>query len=307
MGSETSRIAGTASEKTGGVSDPFAIECVDSGVPALRYCDVLLVPSIGEFGMAIMCTGDCVWSHHELGVLHNPRSAPPAAVPAPTCERWGRDPLALFFPAPFHLLRQGHLGHHRRNRSDDEVFDLYSERDIFTWKVVAWYGILLGLYWVIVALSNVVLIFGPVLMNPKVWKWDRAATVFLSHFSPQSFRIMQVEALAAITLHCTIVMLLGVPWYTYALMYFGFGWMWSSLQYVHHYQAERDVLNGAFNLVTWAPLDLVWLNRQLAPDSSPTTDGSMGVLAPDCSRSWSKELLSDESIFSNVARPPANG
>ena len=33
--------------------------------------------------------------------------------------------LAMFFPAPFHLLRQGHLGHHLRNRSDDEAFDLY--------------------------------------------------------------------------------------------------------------------------------------------------------------------------------------
>src|SRR5262245_45048733 len=30
--------------------------------------------------------------------------------------------MALFFPAPFHLIRQGHLGHHLRNRSDDEAF-----------------------------------------------------------------------------------------------------------------------------------------------------------------------------------------
>src|SRR3990172_5961220 len=35
--------------------------------------------------------------------------------------------MSLFFPAPFHLLRQGHLGHHLRNRSDDEAFDLYFE------------------------------------------------------------------------------------------------------------------------------------------------------------------------------------
>ena len=35
--------------------------------------------------------------------------------------------LALFFPAPFHLIRQGHIGHHVRNRSDDEAFDLYFE------------------------------------------------------------------------------------------------------------------------------------------------------------------------------------
>ena len=37
--------------------------------------------------------------------------------------------LALFFPAPFHLIRQGHLGHHLRNRSDDEAFDVYFEED----------------------------------------------------------------------------------------------------------------------------------------------------------------------------------
>lgn len=35
--------------------------------------------------------------------------------------------LALFFAAPFHLLRQGHIGHHVRNRSDDEAFDFYFE------------------------------------------------------------------------------------------------------------------------------------------------------------------------------------
>ena len=32
--------------------------------------------------------------------------------------------MSLWFPAPFHLLRQGHIGHHMRNRSDDEAFDL---------------------------------------------------------------------------------------------------------------------------------------------------------------------------------------
>jgi fatty acid desaturase len=42
--------------------------------------------------------------------------------------------LALFFPAPFHLLRQGHLGHHLRNRSDDEAFDFYFEGDNRLWR-----------------------------------------------------------------------------------------------------------------------------------------------------------------------------
>src|SRR5678816_3787533 len=64
--------------------------------------------------------------------------------------------MALFFPAPFHLIRQGHLGHHMRNRSDDEAFDLYFEEDHWWWRVAAFYGILTGFYWLIVVLSNVV-------------------------------------------------------------------------------------------------------------------------------------------------------
>src|SRR5690349_14953188 len=50
--------------------------------------------------------------------------------------------MALFFPAPFHLIRQGHLGHHLRNRSDDEAFDFYFEGDHKVWKILVWYGIL---------------------------------------------------------------------------------------------------------------------------------------------------------------------
>src|SRR5678815_1128642 len=50
--------------------------------------------------------------------------------------------MTLFFPAPFHLLRQGHLGHHMRNRSDDEAFDLYFEGENPLWRYIQMYGIL---------------------------------------------------------------------------------------------------------------------------------------------------------------------
>src|SRR6185295_19033194 len=66
--------------------------------------------------------------------------------------------LGMFFPAPFHLLRQSHLGHHYRNRSDDEAFDLYFEGDNPIWKWLQLYGILTGLFWLTIALSNILLI-----------------------------------------------------------------------------------------------------------------------------------------------------
>ncbi len=169
--------------------------------------------------------------------------------------------LSLLFPAAFHLLRQGHLGHHRRNRSDDEAFDLYFDHDSIVWKFLAWYGILTGVYWLVVVASNFVLVFCPMIINSKFFGWDRTSEVFIEHFQPETFKIMRIEALAAIVLHAGIFWSLGTPWYYYFGMYFGFGLMWSSLQYVHHYQAERDVINGARNLHCWEPIDKLWLNH----------------------------------------------
>ena len=44
-------------------------------------------------------------------------------------------------------------------------------------------------------------------------------------------------------------------------MYGGFGFMWSAMQYVHHYGTERHVTRGARNLWLFGPIDLVWLNH----------------------------------------------
>jgi fatty acid desaturase len=54
--------------------------------------------------------------------------------------------VTLFFPASFHLRRQGHIGHHLRNRTDDEAFDLYFEGENRVWKWIQFYGILTGLF-----------------------------------------------------------------------------------------------------------------------------------------------------------------
>ena len=52
--------------------------------------------------------------------------------------------LALLFPAPYHLIRQGHLGHHQRNRSDDEAFDLYFDGESPLLRRLQLYGIVTG-------------------------------------------------------------------------------------------------------------------------------------------------------------------
>src|SRR5580698_10545397 len=140
--------------------------------------------------------------------------------------------MALFFPAPFHLIRQGHLGHHFRNRSDDEAFDLYFENDHRLWRSLVFYGILTGCYWIVVVLSNVVFLFLPFAANKKYWDFDRPSRAFMESLNPNYRRLIQLECLAVIGLHALLIWWFQIPLLHYAIMYFGFGLTWSSMQYV---------------------------------------------------------------------------
>jgi fatty acid desaturase len=192
-----------------------------------------------------------------------------------TNRRWndvGGAIMALFFPAPFHLIRQGHLGHHFRNRSDDEAFDFYFEGDHRLWRCLVLYGILTGCYWIVVVLSNVVFLFMPFAANKKYWNFDRPSHAFMESLNPNYRRLIQLECLAAIILHALLIWWFHIPLLNYAIMYFGFGLTWSAMQYVHHYGTERHVTRGARNLRLWEPIDRLWLNHNwhLVHHENPT-------------------------------------
>lgn len=180
--------------------------------------------------------------------------------------------MALFFPAPYHLIRQGHIGHHRRNRSDDEAFDLYFEQDSRILKYFELYGILTGLYWLLVVISNVVVLVFPFVLKRRYFEFDRQSAAFMESLNPNYWLLIKVEALLAILLHALIVWGLSIPPAHYFMIYFGFGFSWSAMQYVHHFGTERHVLRGSRNLRLLAPIDLIWLhhNWHLTHHRQPT-------------------------------------
>lgn len=169
--------------------------------------------------------------------------------------------MAAFFPGPFHLLRQGHIGHHLRNRSDDEAFDLWFEGESPAWKWIQWIGILTGAFYVMVVLGNVVVLFLPFLLNRKWFAFDRPSAAFMDALNPKYARLVALEAAGVIALHVAIVWLLGVPVWRYVALYGAFGCLWSALQYVHHYGTERHVSRGARNLWIGWPIDKLWLDH----------------------------------------------
>lgn len=168
--------------------------------------------------------------------------------------------LSLFFPMCFHLLRQGHLGHHMRNRSDDEVFDLYFEEDTVVWKYLQLYGILTGLFWIAIVLGNFLALIYPQALRAKVG-FDRPTQAFFDSVNPRYFGLIRFEAILVFVLHITLIYCFSIPLINYCLMLFGFGFMWSAMQYVHHYGTTRDVSLGAKNLRTISWLDAIWLNH----------------------------------------------
>jgi fatty acid desaturase len=169
--------------------------------------------------------------------------------------------LTLFFPAPFHLLRQGHLGHHLRNRSDDEAFDFYFEGESRIWKHLQLYGILTGLFWLVIVLGNVIALLAPSLFNPKHHSFDRPTQALLESLNPRYMRRIRLEAAAVFALHGSLIWLWEIPLLNYAVTLCGFGILWSALQYVHHFGTSRDILKGARNLRTWKIIDALWLNH----------------------------------------------
>jgi fatty acid desaturase len=169
--------------------------------------------------------------------------------------------LGLFFPAPFHLLRQGHLGHHYRNRSDDEAFDLYFAGDNPLWKWLQLYGILTGFFWLLIALSNVLLIVLPTTVLSRFFGIDRPSAACWNSFNPRYWRLIRCEAAMTIAFHALVIWTFQVPLVSYALVYFGFGFSWSAMQYVHHFGTQRDVMDGSRNLWLFKPIDVVWLNH----------------------------------------------
>ncbi len=234
-------------------------------VVAVAACFVAAARVSNAWAVAGIALAFGIVMNSVYSIIHEAEHA--MLFPNPRANEWAGAFMALLFPAPFHLLRQGHIGHHLRNRSDDEAFDLYFEGDNVIWKWLVWLGILTGLYYVLVVISNVLAVVAPFIFDRKHFrierhvKVDRASAAFLESFNSSYAWWIWLEGVAAVVLHGAIVYGLSIPLWHYVALYGTFGFMWSAMQYVHHFGTERHVTRGARNLFIFRPLDALWLNH----------------------------------------------
>ena len=180
----------------------------------------------------------------------------------------------LLFPVPFSLVHATHQGHHLRNRTDHEMFDLYYPTDNRLIKYGQWYSILCGLFWPIIPVGAVVFAVCPAALRTRVWRQARSSSYLVGDVRGAEVQAIRWELLLIVAFYAGLFWLLQLHWLNTLVLYACFGFNWSTRQYVGHAFTRRDVIEGAWNLrhnwlMTWILLHGEWdLNHHRHPEVS---------------------------------------
>ena len=160
---------------------------------------------------------------------------------------------AAMFPTSFTLQRVAHLGHHRRNRTDEELYDYYLPAESKTSKTCSIYaGNLFGLYWFCIPLSNLIYLVCPWLYTSKWFVEGPARALGFEPYVREIARLPKLriwlECVLAFAYQALVFVVLNLNWQGWLLCYWAFAAHWSALQYVDHAWSPRDIVNGAWNL-----------------------------------------------------------
>ena len=179
--------------------------------------------------------------------------------------------LSLMFMAPFTFFQQCHLGHHKRNRTDFEMFDLHYEHQSGTIRSLYLHIGRLGFQWILLPFSVLVFLIFPRAMTTSVMRMDLMTEGMLSGLYKGTVPKIRWESLGVVIFHVLLVWGLDLAWQNYMIMYLVHGFIWSSHNYVNHAFSERDIINGAHNhkLPKWLQRFYLNFNLHLAHHQHP--------------------------------------
>ena len=156
-------------------------------------------------------------------------------------------------PSSFTMQKIAHLGHHRRNRTDEELYDYYLPGQSRIGRTVKIYtGNLFGFYWLCIPVGNLLYLLFPWMFTSR---WFVEGPARALGFAPYLREIVEysrlriwLECLWALAYQVALWMLLDLSWQGWLLCYWAFALHWSALQYVDHAWSARDTIEGAWNL-----------------------------------------------------------
>jgi fatty acid desaturase len=172
--------------------------------------------------------------------------------------------LAGFFPTIFSIQRISHLGHHRRNRSDEELYDYYLPHQSWWLKTYWIYCLLTGFYWAIIPIAAFLYVVWPWAFRspwfqngPAAWWGFRP---FVRDIGGAPIPRVWCEGVLSLLVQALLFVALDLNVIGWIICYWAFGLNWSSVQYSDHAGSPRDVIEGAWNLRFWPVARWAFLN-----------------------------------------------
>lgn len=172
--------------------------------------------------------------------------------------------LCLIFVSPFTFLKHCHLRHHKKNRTDEEMWDLYYEHESAAKKYGTLYGMMLGLGYFSLWLSVILFAIWPRLIHTKFFLDKKELAGFIRG-SDRRDKVLKsrLESLVVISFQVSLFYFLNLDPVRWLVMYSMVGFVWSSQNYVNHAFSPRDIIQGAHNLAVPGWLKYVYLNFNL--------------------------------------------
>ena len=175
--------------------------------------------------------------------------------------------FSAFFPTIFSIQRISHLGHHRRNRTDQELYDYYLPGQSWLLKSYWIYCLLTGFYWAIIPLACLVYMIWPWAFRSR-WFQEGPARwwgfrPFVIDIGSAAIGRIWLQGLFSLIFQIAVFLALDLSLGAWLICYWAFGLNWSSVQYTDHAGSPRDVIEGAWNLRFWKITQALFLNYNL--------------------------------------------
>jgi len=184
--------------------------------------------------------------------------------PNPVINEWLGRWLCTLFIAPYTFFRHCHLKHHKKNRTDEEMWDLYYEHKDKLKRFGTLYGMMIGVGYFAVWLSVVLYAIAPNIIYSRFFYAHTEIGGFLKG-SDRDDKVGQSrwESWLVILFQAFIFYVLDLSFAPWLILFVMHAFLWSSQNYVNHAFSPRDIINGAHNLTVNPWLKWIYLNFNL--------------------------------------------
>lgn len=174
--------------------------------------------------------------------------------------RW----LSTLFIAPYTFTRHCHLKHHKKNRTDEEMWDLYYEHQEKAKRYGTLYGMMIGLGYFSLWLAVLLYAIAPRLIYSRFFTSHKEVGGFIKD-SGRKDKVAKSrwESILVVIFQVGLFFVLDLKWTSWLTLFAMHGFLWSSQNYVNHAFSPRDIINGAHNLKMPIWLKPVYLNFNL--------------------------------------------